>query len=407
MRVSTSQIFDAGTRNLLDGQSALYKTQNQLSTGRRVLTPDDDPVAAAQALLTTQARDVNAMYADNQKNASSQLAFAESRLGSVVESLHFIREKVIAGNNASYSDTERKFIAQALQSQFDSLFSVANSLDASGHYIFSGYQGETQPFQQQNVGGNISVNYVGDDGQRLLQVSGSRQIAVSDSGNDIFIRNSSGNGRFALGVAATNTGTGVVDAGSVLTPQNWTGHNYTLTFTSATTFDVTDTTTIPNTTVATAVPYTSNTAITSVPGIAFTIQGAPATGDSFTVQPSSDRSLFATLQSLITTFNTPIANSPTSVAAAQNSINANLANIDQALNNVLTVQASVGSRMAELDSLSSVSSDQDVQYAKDLSSLQDVDYASAISQFMSQLMQLQAAQKSFAQVSGLSLFNYL
>ena len=51
MRVSTSQIFDAGTRNLIDGQSALYKTQNQLSTGRRVLTPDDDPVAAAQVLL--------------------------------------------------------------------------------------------------------------------------------------------------------------------------------------------------------------------------------------------------------------------------------------------------------------------------------------------------------------------
>ena len=115
MRVSTSQIFDAGTRNLIDGQSALYKTQNQLSTGRRVLTPDDDPVAAAQVLLTSQARDVNAMYADNQKNASSQLALAEDRLKSVVDSIQFIQEEVVAGGNASYSDAQRMYIAKSLQ----------------------------------------------------------------------------------------------------------------------------------------------------------------------------------------------------------------------------------------------------------------------------------------------------
>lgn len=406
MRVSTSQIFDSGTRNLLDGQSALYKTQNQLSTGRRVLTPDDDPVAAAQVLLNSQARDVNTMYADNQKNATNQLGLAEDRLKSVVESLHFIREKVIAGNNASYSDEERKFIAQALQSQFDSLFSTANSLDASGHYLFSGYQGETQPFQQKNTAGVISVNYVGDDGQRLLQVSGSRQIAVSDSGRDIFLGNSAGNGTFVTGAAAGNTGTGIVDPGTVVTPQNWTGHNYTLKFdTPPTTFTVTDATTA--TTVAAAVPYTSNSTITTIPGIAFTIQGTPAANDVFTVAPSADRSLFDTVQSLISTFSTPISGQPAAGAQAQNSINANLANLDQALSNVLRVQASIGSRMSEIEALSSVSADQDLQYTKRISELQDIDYAEAISRFMTQQMQLQAAQQSFSKVSGMSLFNYL
>ncbi len=405
MRVSTSQIFDAGTRNLIDGQSALYKTQNQLSTGRRVLTPDDDPVAAAQVLLTSQARDVNAMYADNQKNASSQLALAEDRLKSVVDSIQFIQEEVVAGGNASYSDAQRMYIAKSLQGQFDLLFGVANSLDASGHYLFSGYQGETQPFQQQNVAGTINVNYVGDDGQRLLQVSGSRQIAVNDSGRDIFLRNSAGNGSFVTGAAAANTGTGIVDPGSVVTPQNWTGHNYTLTFTSATTFDVTDTTT--STTVATGVSYTSNTAITSVPGVAFTIQGAPAAGDTFSVQPSNERSLFNTLQDLITAFSTPIQGNAVAGAAVRNTINANMANLDQALTNVSRVQASIGSRMAEMQSLSGVAADQEVQYAKQISGLQDIDYAEAISRFMTQQMQLQAAQQSFSKVSGMSLFNYL
>ena len=405
MRVSTSQIFDAGARNLLDGQSSLYKTQNQLSTGRRVLTPEDDPVASAQALLATQARDVNAMYADNQKNASSQLGLAEDRLKSVVDALQFIKEQVVAGGNASYSDAQRKYIADSLQGQFDALFGVANSLDASGHYLFSGYQGETQPFQQQNVAGTIVVNYVGDDGQRLLQVSSSRQIAVNDSGRDIFIKNPAGNGTFVTGGGGTNTGTGIVDPGTVVTPQNWTGHNYTLTFTSPTTFDVVDTTTAA--TVASGVPYTSNTTITAVPGIAFSIQGAPATGDTFSVQPSTDRSLFTSLQSLIGAFATPIQGNPTAGASVRNTINANMANLDQALTNVLSVQASLGSRMAELRTLNEVATDQDVQYAQQISGLQDLDYAEAISRFMSQQMQLQAAQQSFSKVSGLSLFNYL
>ena len=51
MRISTSQVFDAGAMNMLNSQSALYKQQNQLATGRRILAPEDDPMAAAQALF--------------------------------------------------------------------------------------------------------------------------------------------------------------------------------------------------------------------------------------------------------------------------------------------------------------------------------------------------------------------
>ena len=75
--------------------------------------------------------------------------------------------------------------------------------------------------------------------------------------------------------------------------------------------------------------------------------------------------------------------------------------------NLARVQASIGTRMAEMNSLSEVAADQDVQYAKQISQLQDIDYAEAISRFMTQQMQLQAAQQSFSKVSGMSLFNYL
>ena len=67
MRISTNQIYDAGTLGIQRNQSALYKLQNQLSSGRRILTPEDDPVAAAQALIVTQTKEVNAQHLENQE----------------------------------------------------------------------------------------------------------------------------------------------------------------------------------------------------------------------------------------------------------------------------------------------------------------------------------------------------
>jgi len=84
-----------------------------------------------------------------------------------------------------------------------------------------------------------------------------------------------------------------------------------------------------------------------------------------------------------------------------------MANLSGILDNVLDVQASIGSRMNELDALSNVSESLDLHYQERLSDLRDLDYAAAISAFAQQKMQLDAAQSSFAKISGLSLFNYL
>ncbi|MBV5345306.1 MAG: flagellar hook-associated protein 3, partial [Rhodoferax sp.] len=79
MRISTSQIYDAGVLGIQRNLSDLYKLQNQLSSGRRVLTPEDDPVAAAEALLVTQTQGVNAQQISNQGNATSQLGLVDSQ----------------------------------------------------------------------------------------------------------------------------------------------------------------------------------------------------------------------------------------------------------------------------------------------------------------------------------------
>lgn len=401
MRISTSQIFQAGARNLLDGQSKLFQLQNQLSTGKKFLSAQDDPVAAAQVLLNSQSLAINSQYTDNQANATNQLALEEDRLQSVVDSVQYTMEQVVAGGNASYSDSQREFIAENLQSQFDFLLGMANSTDASGYYLFSGYQGGTKPFQLQ---ANGSVVYAGDDGQRLLQVGASRQIAVSDSGRDIFENIRTGNGTFALGASSTNTGSGIIGSGSVLDPTAWTGDDYQIQFTSATSYTVTDTTT---STVVGTYTYAADTEITAIPGISFSIEGAPAAGDTFSVAPSTNQNIFATLQNLITAFSTDISGNATAAAEVRNTINAEMENLDRTLENVSTVQASVGARRNELSSLTNVSEALELQYKERLSNLRDIDYAEVISAFTEQQTQLEAAQASFAKISALSLFNYL
>lgn len=401
MRISTSQIYGSGSRNIINNQSSLYKLQNQLSTGTKILSAKDDPVAAAQVMLNTQSLSVVTQYADNQASASDQLALEEDRLQSIVDSVQYIQEQVVAGGNASYSDAQREYIADNLQSQMDYLLSMANSTDANGYYLFSGYQGNTKPFQQLADG---SVVYEGDSGERSLQVGTSEQIAVSDSGSKVFQNIRTGNGTFALGADSSNAGTGVIAGGSVLDPTAWSGDDYSISFTSDTTFTVTDTST---STVLGPYTYSDGSDITAISGISFTISGDPEAGDTFTVSPSANQSVFTTLQNLISAFSTNVEGDSTAAATQRNAINAGMDNLARVLENVSSVQASIGSRRAELSSLSTASSALELQYKERISNLQDVDYAETISEFSQMQLQLEAAQSAFAKVSQLSLFNYL
>ncbi|MHB1332858.1 MAG: flagellar hook-associated protein FlgL [Sulfuriferula sp.] len=182
MRISTSTIFQQGAARISDLQSNLVKTQQQLSTGRRILTPADDPVAAARALDVTQSQSVNAQYATNRQTAVSTLTSVDSTLASVTSVLQDAKTQTVYAGNGTLSNSDRSNLATQLSSDLDQLLSLANSTDGIGNYLFSGYQTGTQPFVKTATG----AQYNGDQGQRQIQVDSSRQMAVSDSGQAIF-----------------------------------------------------------------------------------------------------------------------------------------------------------------------------------------------------------------------------
>jgi flagellar hook-associated protein 3 FlgL len=406
MRISTATIFETGTNQLGTLQSNIARTQMQLSTNRRMLTAADDPIASARALEVTQSQSINTQFATNRQNARNSLSQVELALGGVTLLLQDVQTLTVNAGNGALSQADRVSLATELAGRLDDLMGLANSADGAGGYLFSGYKSTTLPFTQTPTG----ATYQGDQGQRQLQVGSSRQLAVSDSGSSIFENNVTGNGTFVTAAGAANTGAGIVSSGSVSDAAALTGHDYALAFQVAgappvTTYTVTDTTTGLPVGAGLPIPYTSGTQIT-FDGMAFDIEGVPADGDTFTVAPSEKQSIFTTLTDLIATLRSTAVGAA-GQAALTNGLNTAHNNLNSSLDNVLGIRASIGSRLKETDYLDSAGDDLNIQYASTLSDLQDLDTVKAISLFAQQQFTLEAAQKSFKSLSGLSLFNYI
>jgi flagellar hook-associated protein 3 FlgL len=404
LRISTNAIFQAGTTQINTLQGQMAKTQMQLSTNKRMLTAADDPIGSAKALELTQSQSTNTQFGTNRTNAGSSLSMVDKTLQDVTGQITDIQSLIVTAGNAGYSDSDRAALATELEGRMADLLGSANTTDGTGTYLFSGYKTTTQPFTKTPTG----ATYQGDQGQRTLQVGSARKMAISESGSAVFEANVTGNGTFVTQATNGNKGSGIIAPGAVTDTSQLTGHDYSIAFAvtgtpAATTYTVTDNTT--GSAVLSAQPYTAGAAI-AFDGISFDIKGAPADGDSFGVQPSQKQSVFTTITNLIQTLRTP-ASGDAGKAALTNNLNAASLNMKNALDNVLTVQASVGSRMKEVDSLDSTGDDLNVQYQTTLSGLQDLDMVKAISLYTQQQQTLQAAQVSFKTMSGLSLFNYI
>lgn len=398
MRVSTSTMYEVGTGALLRQQSELLRTQQQMATGRRMLTAADDPAAAAAALRVSQSLADNLQLQANQQAAGNSLAVAESTLGSAGDVLQSVQQRLLQAQNATLSAAERGIIADDVDGMLGQLLGLANARDGAGAYLFAGYSESAIPF----VAAPGGVTYQGDDGSRKLEVASGRTLGVSASGNDIFMRIKTGNGVFATAADSANAGGGIIDSGSVADPQALTGHAFRLTFAvsaGVTTYDVLDTTT--GAAVSSNNPFSAGQSIT-VAGMQMTITGNPAGGDSFSAVPSRNQGVFQTLSDA-----TAALRSGMGTGARVSTVNSALANVFQATDRVLTMRAEFGTRMNEISAHDNVAGAVVLEHRKRLSELQDIDYTEAASRLARQQTTTEAAQRSFASVTKLSLFNYL
>ncbi len=191
MRISTAQWYRQGVGAMLDNQSALSRTQMQLSSGRRILQPADDPVGAARAMELDDYLARLEQYGRNADAAETRLRREEEVLTSMQNGLQRVRELAVQGLNDTLTPEDRRAVALEVRQQLDSLLALANETDASGEYLFSGYRTGTPPFEEDGTGG---YRYRGDQGQRLLRISDSRHVAINDPGDRLFMGIDDGTG---------------------------------------------------------------------------------------------------------------------------------------------------------------------------------------------------------------------
>jgi flagellar hook-associated protein 3 FlgL len=386
-------------------ESNLAQTQNQISTNLSFSTPSQNPVAAGAVDGYNQALAQSTQYDSNANSAQTRLGTEDSTLSQVQDALQSLRDLALQANSGTVSIADRNAIAaQATQIQ-SSLVSLANTQDGNGEYIFGGFKTQTQPFALSPTG----ATYSGDSGQRQLQIAAGQSLADGDNGNTVFNQIKTGNGVFTATATPSNTGSGVLGATTVSNTAAYTGDSYVLTFkalppsTTANGYDLKDTTT--NTTVSGT--YTDGQSI-AFNGGQVTLTGQPAIGDTFSVAPSTNQSVFTTVQNLITALQSgATTSSAASQAQLNNSINGAINNIDQALNQTSNVRSSIGGRLNSITTQLSVSSSQQIQLQSSISSLQSLDYASAITKLDGQNTTLSAALQAYTITQGLSLFKFL
>lgn len=179
MRVSTLMMYQQNMGGITNSQSEWLKYGEQMSTGKRVNRASDDPVAASQAVVLSQAQAQNAQFATARTFATQRVSTEESTLKQVTTAIQSAQEKIVYAGNGTLSDDDRASLATDLQGIRDQLLNLANSTDGNGRYIFAGYKTDTPPFDSkgQYVGGDINVEQ---------QVDSSRSMVIGHTGNLIF-----------------------------------------------------------------------------------------------------------------------------------------------------------------------------------------------------------------------------
>ncbi|MDT8370853.1 MAG: flagellar hook-associated protein FlgL [Gammaproteobacteria bacterium] len=503
MRISTSQIFDQNLTAMLNQQSDLSKTQLQVSTGKKILNPSDDPAASVQILNLQREFSLSEQYIANATKAENKQVIEEGVLQSATDMLQRIRELAVQGLNASNTQSDKKAIATEIQQLNEQLLALANTRDSNGDYLFSGFQSNTQPYQ------TLVGDYQGDEGQRNIKIGAGVFIESNDPGNQVFeaplisttmtttlapvvTETLDVSSNATLNVtgfsSATNTfsdvtftydgtaippgynvsGTGGIPSGPItafvavppdvtsldlttldsnfpaltidLAGTSVNGDEFTLSSGTGTgQLSVNDITGVSET--FPQISFTFNDAVVGPPAVAanyvisdsngntasvdyvdgmtvnlsllnpdfprleINLSGSPANGDVLTIE----KNVTQPSQTLFKTINN-FANALINNAVGANDSPNNgdfLTNLSAALTNIVDTRAEVGGRLNAIEQQNQINDGLSFNMEKTLSELQDLDYAEAISRLSLQTTGLQAAQQSFVQVQGLSLFNFL
>lgn len=411
MRISTQQVFLSNIDNLGKASADLFQTQQQLSTGKRVLQPSDDPLASAQIQKFKKEIARTEQFSGNIEVAERRLELEEITIEQINNQSIRLRELTIQGKTGTLTDTDRQVIASEVDEIIKSLDSLMNTKDVQGEFLFAGNKGFTQPY---TVGPSGRYEFNGDDGQRFLQVGPENKVASTDSGFEIFEKVPSVPGYVLADLTQTTGTVGQIDiqGGDAEAFGTYMAANGPLSITvNAGNLEITDkngafvTPDDPAVLMDGTYALPPGTSSVTIGGVDIEINSGndgTATLDVFDQHNILNTAL--DLKEALETANLSTTEGKEQFLQRMDHILENLAGVEE--KNIAS-RASIGGRLNALEQQDLVNEDYKLFTQEALSSFEDLDYNEAISRFALQETALQASYASFAKVQDLSLFNYI
>ena len=401
MRISTGQMFQQNTNSILEKQSATNTIMAQISSGKKVNTAGDDPVAAIGIDNLKQKNALVDQFVKNIDYATSHIQQAESQLGQADTLAGSMKESMLRGINGSMTSAERQVIADDMRQSLEQLMSIANTKDESGNYIFAGNKTNSAPFAFDNNG---DVVYSGDAGIRKSNIAQGVQVNTNTPGDAAFMNAPNAMGDYGVNYSSTQQGDFVVTSAKITDPTTYTTGSYSFSFVDdgagGLNISVTDSAVPPVITVA---PFDASVPVTVI-GIKVKVDGEPQAGDTFSINEVAQVSIFDTFSKAIALFE---SGNDAQTPAGQSELAQLLNNIDSGVNQMSQQRSLTGNSLKVLQQYSDNHTDEKLINTSALSKLEDLDLASAITEFEKQQLALNAASSLFSKVSSTSLFDYI
>ena len=181
VRIATSNFYSRSLTNLQERQANLDRAQLELSTGKKILKPSDDPTGANTMIRLRKELQASDRYITSQESARRYNEVTEANLVSMNNTLFRSKELLAQSINGAMDTNALNAISAELSARGTEFFSQSNAQNANGDYIFSGYQTDVQTYTKDIFG---FAEYQGDDGQRELVVGPNTRVATNDVGSD-------------------------------------------------------------------------------------------------------------------------------------------------------------------------------------------------------------------------------
>jgi flagellar hook-associated protein 3 FlgL len=303
MQISTYSNYAIGSFDMSNLQNSIQQLQEQLDTQQSVNTPSDNPVAATQILQLDESNSRNTQFVSNTQGASSSMSLIDNAMSNVSGLLSNMKSLVVQAGSGTIDASQLQMMQQQVNQDYTQMMSYANTTDGRGDYLFGGNKVGNPPFTADS---NLNATYNGDTGQRVVQITDSSSVPVTQVGSQVF-------------------------------------------------------------------------------------------GNS-----TSPTALFDSMQQL-----SQLLGQSTKPANFSTQLQTIMSSLDNAQNQVLSVQASVGAAEQENSAIQSSNQNLGVLYQTSINNLQQLDLPKAISDFTMAQTSLQYSQLTFSKVTQLSLFNYL